>query len=97
MHRVAAIPTTGFSRPRGRCVDILHSYNQLVDFTHHPAIVQTTRLSLAHRRGFGLLTSAFINNHSTGDKWRETQVDMEKYLLDSQRVTFTLLGTISNI
>ena len=63
-------------------VDILRSYNQLVDFTHHPTILQPARLTLT-QEGFGLLTSAFINNHSTGDKWRETGVDMEIYLLDS--------------
>ena len=65
LHRVAAIPTTGFSRPRARRVDILHSYNQLVDFTHHPAIVQPARLALAQE---GLRITDFCFHKQSFDR-----------------------------
>ena len=79
---VAAIPTTGFSRPRARLLTFSAPTTSLLTL---PIIRQycSQHGSPWHRRGFGLLTSAFINNHSTGDKWRETGVDMEIYLLGS--------------
>ena len=73
---IAAIPTTGFSRPRARMLTFSAPTTSLLTL---PIIRQycSQHGSPWHRRGFGLLTSAFINNHSTGDKWRETGVDMK--------------------
>ena len=71
LHRVAAIPTTGFSRPRARRVDILHSYNQLVDFTHHPTILH----SLAQE---GLRITDFCFHKQSFDR-RQVEGDSSRY------------------
>ena len=75
LHRAAAIPTTGFSRPRARRVDILHSYNQLVDFTHHPTILQPARLSPAQE---GLRITDFCFHKQSFDR-RQVEGDWSRY------------------